>query len=72
MGEAPPDCLNPLTYVFQDFALLPWRTARGNISLVLEDHGIHGSQAETIISDVLARTRLSDFANALPKQLSAG
>ncbi len=72
MGEAPEGCLNPLTYVFQDFALLPWRTVRGNISLVLEDHGIKGGRAEDIIDDVLARTKLSDFARALPRQLSGG
>ena len=24
-GTPPPDCLNPLTYIFQDFSLLPWR-----------------------------------------------
>ncbi|MCV6574740.1 MAG: ABC transporter ATP-binding protein [Cohaesibacter sp.] len=72
MGEAPKDSLNPLTYIFQDFALLPWRSVRGNISLVLEDHGIKGKKAEPIIADVLARTNLSDFANALPRQLSGG
>ncbi|WP_412563794.1 ABC transporter ATP-binding protein [Thalassobius sp. MITS945101] len=72
VGEPPKDSLNPLTYVFQDFALLPWRSVRGNISLVLEDHGIKGPAAERIIDDVLARTKLSDFANALPKQLSGG
>ena len=72
LGEPPEGSLNPLTYVFQDFALLPWRSVRGNISLVLEDHGIRGAQAEAIIGDVLARTKLSDFANALPKQLSGG
>ncbi|THH35178.1 ABC transporter ATP-binding protein [Aliishimia ponticola] len=72
VGNPPADCLNPLTYVFQHFALLPWRSVRGNISLVLEDHGIRGARAETIIADVLARTRLSDFADALPKQLSGG
>ncbi len=72
VGEPPEGCLNPLTYIFQDFALLPWRSVRGNISLVLEDHGIRGRKADAIIGDVLARTRLSDFAGALPKQLSGG
>jgi len=72
VGEPPAGCLNPLTFIFQDFALLPWRSVRGNISLVLEDHGIRGSKADAIIGDVLARTRLSDFAGALPKQLSGG
>ena len=70
LGEPPEDSINPLTYVFQDFALLPWRTVEGNISLVLEDHGIRGSKADEIISDVLARTKLTDFRKALPKQLS--
>jgi NitT/TauT family transport system ATP-binding protein len=72
VGDPPEGCLNPLTYIFQDFALLPWRTVRGNVSLVLEDHGIRGARADAVIGDVLARTRLSDFADALPKQLSGG
>ncbi|WP_136637132.1 ABC transporter ATP-binding protein [Pseudooceanicola onchidii] len=72
IGEPPEGCLNPLTYIFQDFALLPWRTVEGNISLVLEDHGIKGARAREIIGDVLARTKLTDFAKALPKQLSGG
>ncbi|WP_395174527.1 ABC transporter ATP-binding protein [Roseibium alexandrii] len=72
VGSPPPGSLNPLTYVFQDFALLPWRTVEGNISLVLEDHGIKGSETREIISDVLARTNLTGFEKALPKQLSGG
>lgn len=72
LGEPPQGCLNPLTYIFQDFALLPWRSVAGNISLVLEDHGIRGARAKDIIDDVLARTKLSEFGNALPKQLSGG
>lgn len=72
LGDPPAGCLNPLTYIFQDFALLPWRTVSGNISLVLEDHGINRATAQTTIDDVLQRTNLSDFANALPKQLSGG
>ena len=69
-GEPPAGSLNPLTYIFQDFALLPWRTVEGNVSLVLEDHGINGGAARAIIDDVLARTKLSDFHRAWPRQLS--
>lgn len=72
VGEPPPGCLNPLTYVFQHFALLPWRTVEGNIRLVLEDHGLKRADMEAIVADVLERTRLSDFRGALPKQLSGG
>jgi NitT/TauT family transport system ATP-binding protein len=72
IGDPPKESLNPLTYVFQDFALLPWRSVAGNVSLVLEDHGIRGDRARAIIDDVLGRTRLAEFAAALPKQLSGG
>ncbi|MEM1268093.1 MAG: ABC transporter ATP-binding protein [Pseudomonadota bacterium] len=72
LGDPPESCLNPLTYIFQDFALLPWRSVSGNVSLVLEDHGIRGRAAQGIIDDVLSRTKLTDFAKALPKQLSGG
>ncbi len=71
-GEPPAGSLNPLTYVFQDFALLPWRSVEGNVSLVLEDHGIRGDRARAIIEDVLRRTKLLDFRKALPRQLSGG
>ncbi|MBO6758430.1 MAG: ABC transporter ATP-binding protein [Roseibium sp.] len=72
VGAPPDDCLNAFTYIFQDFALLPWRTVAGNISLVLEDHGLGQSAVTKTIADVLARTSLSDFKDALPKQLSGG
>jgi len=72
IDDPPAASLNPLTYIFQDFALLPWRSVEGNVSLVLEDHGLGGAEAERIIADVLARTKLSDFRKALPKQLSGG
>jgi NitT/TauT family transport system ATP-binding protein len=72
VGEPPEGCLNPLTFVFQDFALLPWRTVAGNVSLALEDHALPTAEREARIADVLARTRLSDFAGAWPRQLSGG
>ena len=72
MSEPPKDSLNPLTYIFQDFALLPWRSVYDNISLVLEDHKLSKKEIDVIISDVLKRTELTNFAHALPKQLSGG
>ncbi len=72
LGAPPADCLNPLTFVFQDFALLPWRTVAGNVSLVLEDHPVSAADRHQIVCDVLARTKLADFADALPRQLSGG
>lgn len=72
IGAPPAGTLNPLTYVFQHFALLPWRSVEGNIRLVLEHHALSRREQDEIITDVLARTRLSDFRKALPKQLSGG
>ncbi|SED82522.1 NitT/TauT family transport system ATP-binding protein [Rhizobiales bacterium GAS188] len=71
-GKVPEGCLNPLTYVFQDFALLPWRSVAGNISLVLEDAMREASARETRVAEVLRLTGLADFAGAYPKQLSGG
>ena len=72
IGAPPGDSLNPLTYVFQDFALLPWRTVEGNVRLALEDKKIGRAETNRLVDDVLARTRLSDFRRALPKQISGG
>jgi NitT/TauT family transport system ATP-binding protein len=71
-GTPPPGCLNPLTYVFQDFALLPWRTVEGNIRLVLDPHPLSSAEKRERIDSVLAQTKLSDFREALPRQLSGG
>ncbi|MBV8426399.1 MAG: ATP-binding cassette domain-containing protein, partial [Hyphomicrobiales bacterium] len=71
-GEPRPDCLNALTYVFQDFALLPWRTVAGNISLVLEDKLRDEKARRERISEMLRLTGLENFAHAYPKQLSGG
>lgn len=72
IGQTPEGSLNPITYVVQHFALLPWRTVEGNIKLVLEDHGLSRRDMDDIVTNVLERTRLSEFREALPKQLSGG
>jgi NitT/TauT family transport system ATP-binding protein len=71
-GAPAADCLNPLTYVFQDFALLPWRGVAGNVSLVLEDSRLSRAERRARIDEVLALTGLADFAHAWPRQLSGG
>lgn len=71
-GAPPPGCLNPLTYVFQDFALLPWRSVADNVALGLEHHAIGRRERDERVRAVLALTGLEDFAAAYPKQLSGG
>jgi len=70
-GHVADDCLNPLTPVFQDFALLPWRTVAGNISLALEGR-LPRRDREARVAEVLALTGLAEFSGAWPKQLSGG
>ena len=71
-GAPPAGCLNPLTFVFQDFALLPWCTVEENVAFPLEHTGLSASERRAVIDDALRRTGLSDFRSAWPKQLSGG
>jgi NitT/TauT family transport system ATP-binding protein len=71
-GEPPSNSLNPLTYIFQDFSLLPWRTVEANVMFPLEHHSLSQEEIRARVDDVLARTSLSDFKTAFPKQLSGG
>jgi NitT/TauT family transport system ATP-binding protein len=71
-GQMPADSLNPFTYIFQDFALLPWRSVAGNVRMPLEHHALTRTARAARVADALARTGLTEFARALPKQLSGG
>jgi len=71
-GAPPADSLNPLTFVFQDFALLPWSTVEGNVEFPLLHTGLALSERRALVDDALRRTGLSDFRATYPKQLSGG
>ncbi len=71
-GAPPPDSFNPLTFVFQDFALLPWCTVAENVEFPLLHTGLASGERRAIVDDALRRTGLSDFRSTYPKQLSGG
>jgi NitT/TauT family transport system ATP-binding protein len=71
-GAPPADSLNPLTFVFQDFALLPWCTVEENVEFPLVHTGLSAAARRGVIDDALRRTGLSDFRATYPKQLSGG
>jgi NitT/TauT family transport system ATP-binding protein len=71
-GAPPAGSLNPLTFVFQDFALLPWCTVEANVEFPLLHTGLSLAERRAVVGDALQRTGLSDFRGAYPKQLSGG
>ena len=58
--------------VFQDFALLPWRTVLKNVELGLELKGVPASQRAEIARRYIAMVGLRAFENSFPHQLSGG
>jgi NitT/TauT family transport system ATP-binding protein len=71
-GAPPAESLNPLTFVFQDFALLPWCTVEQNVEFPLLHAALGVAERRAVIDDALRRTGLSDFRGTYPKQLSGG
>ena len=71
-GPVLADSLNPFTYIFQDFALLPWRCVADNVALALEHRALAANERLERAAAALALTGLTEFAAAFPKQLSGG
>jgi len=71
-GAPPSGSLNPLTFVFQDFALLPWSTVEANVEFPLLHPALTVGERHAQVDDALRRTGLTDFRGAYPRQLSGG
>ncbi len=59
-------------YMFQSDALMPWRSAIGNVMAGLEYHGVGEPEARAQAQAWLARVGLGDFGHRYPHQLSGG
>jgi len=58
--------------VFQEFNLLPWRTARSNVEMPLEVLGVGARRRREISAHRLGQVGLEKFAGFYPHQLSGG
>ncbi|TYB44494.1 ABC transporter ATP-binding protein [Actinomadura chibensis] len=58
--------------MFQDDALLPWRTARRNVELALALRGVPRGERRRAALGWLGRVGLADAAGRLPRELSGG
>jgi NitT/TauT family transport system ATP-binding protein len=63
-----------ISFMFQDYskALLPWRTAAGNVSLALEASGVPFKERGPRIAELLNKVGLGSHAEHYPVQLSGG
>lgn len=62
----------PLAYVFQEPALMPWRTVAGNAGVLAEVAGVPAIERQRRVSDALTLVGLDHVADALPHTLSGG
>jgi NitT/TauT family transport system ATP-binding protein len=58
--------------VFQDDALLPWRSARRNVEYALKLRGVSRAQRRSTAENLLSQVGLAEFSEHLPGQLSGG
>ncbi len=71
-GEARRADQDATAFVFQSATLMPWASVAQNVALPLDLAGAPATEREARVSEALTRVGLSDFARALPRELSGG
>ncbi len=61
-----------IAMVFQQFALLPWRTVRENVGLGLELRGVSAAERHRIVDEKLKLVALDQWADKYARELSGG
>ena len=64
--------MHTVSMVFQQFALLPWRTVRENVGFGLELRGVGSAERKRIVDEKLALVGLSNWADKHAHELSGG
>ena len=71
-GRTPERARDLMSFVFQDAALLPWRTVARNVELALEFEGVPKRARAARVESVLKLVALDDVHGYRPRQLSGG
>jgi NitT/TauT family transport system ATP-binding protein len=58
--------------VFQEYALLPWRTVRDNVKFGLEIQGVSDADSEDRVEHFINMVGLTGFGRSYPHELSGG
>jgi glycine betaine/proline transport system ATP-binding protein len=64
--------MNRISMVFQQFALMPWRTIRDNVAFGLEIRGTSAADCRRVAEEKLALVGLDKWMDMYPHELSGG
>jgi NitT/TauT family transport system ATP-binding protein len=71
-GEPVAESRSQCAMVFQEDALLPWRSARRNVEYALKLRGVPRAERRAAAQELLGQVGLHDFGDHMPGELSGG
>ncbi len=71
-GKPPQAMCQEMAFIFQEPALLPWRTVMGNIEVPLLLQGVPRAERRQVAEEMIDLVGLGDVRSYYPRQLSGG